>query len=325
MNLRIWTEKIPDKGEDAPPTFLEKEKLAGILAVYDGLGGAGSQSYQLALKDGRPKKFSGAYLASRLAKKFLESYFEDNFPLPLDVSNLESHLKNAFKDFETNLPQNPSKLRSKLIKSLPSTLAGIYYDARASEAGYQVKAFWAGDSRCYLLNQEGLQQLSSDDLKGNPDALENLEEDATISNCLEAKGNFKIHEKSLLIDEPAILITATDGCFHYLPTPAHFEFYLLDSLMQSYFDMDDWQEKLLEVLAPQTGDDLSLSLRALNYQNLNEIKSDLFLRHREVFHNYINPLEEMEAQNKGDGSKKDQLKELRQSLWEVYKVKYYSA
>ncbi|MEO1655735.1 MAG: serine/threonine protein phosphatase, partial [Bacteroidota bacterium] len=189
MNFKIWSEIIPDKGEDAPPTFLAMESTAGVIAVYDGLGGAGSKTYSLDLKNGNKGTFSGAYLAARLAKKTLEHYFESNFPLPLDALALESQLKTSFRDFEAKLPENPSKLRSKLIKSLPTTLAGIYYDTRSADSLFSLQAFWAGDSRCYLLNHQGLQQLSSDDLKGQPDALENLEEDATISNCLEAKGN----------------------------------------------------------------------------------------------------------------------------------------
>jgi hypothetical protein len=40
----VWTEKKKGRGEDAPPTALSHRAGRGMLAVYDGVGGAGARS-----------------------------------------------------------------------------------------------------------------------------------------------------------------------------------------------------------------------------------------------------------------------------------------
>lgn len=315
MYLTIWTEKIEGKGEDAPPTLLLGDDDTGLLAVYDGLGGAGSKTYIL---HGEEQPKSGAYIASRLAKKVLEEFyvyqtFEEGYPNLLRVQ-LEEVFGQSIQEIETT----PSKLRSKLIKRLPTTLAGIYFELE-DDNQLNVQAFWAGDSRCYVLTPTGLQQISEDDLHGQPDALENLLEDATISNCISAEGSFSIHTHRLILQKPCILFTATDGCFAYFSSPAHFEYILLQSLIESYYDLDDWRIKLEEKIGVVTGDDVSLSMVTLGFTNLNEIKNLFFKRFQEVYEKYIHPLESYNTNYTPEISEI----RLKEKLWSEYKIKYY--
>ena len=331
MHFTLWTEKIENKGEDAKPTLFLEDNISGLLAVYDGMGGAGSKTFTVLNQD-REETHSGAYLASRLAKSILENYYlqeEESFENFVEL--LKDQLKTGFDAFYEQLEQQRSLLRSKLIKHLPTTLAGIYFENNPDE-DLETKAFWAGDSRCYILQKEGLLQLSTDDLHGDPDALENLIEDATISNCIQAKGDFELHQRTFYVDGPCLLITASDGCFAYLPSPAHFEYILLDTLMNSYYDLEDWKDKLTEKLELYTADDMSLSLIGIGFDNLNQLKTVFHHRYVEIFQQYIQPLEEID--HKIERSLHSQhleevadFKEKRQvlllDLWDKYKVNYY--
>jgi serine/threonine protein phosphatase PrpC len=319
MNFSIWIEKIENKGEDAPPTLLFGDDNTGILAVYDGLGGAGSKTYPIENQDGITHEYSGAYLASRLAKAILEDYYmhtesDENF-----VENLAIYLQEEFNLYLQKINTSPSKLKSKLIKQLPTTLAGIFFEENETELYLDV--FWAGDSRCYVMTQNSLMQLSKDDLNGHPDALQNLREDALISNCLYAGDAFVLHHFLYRFNEPCLLITATDGCFGYVETPAHFEYILLNTLMNSYYDLEDWQEKLTDIFSQIAADDVSMSLLAWGFDNLNELKNYFYPRYLFLFHEYILPLQNLENQTTQDNVHitKNQLQE---SLWNKYKGEY---
>ncbi len=334
MHFTIWIEKILGKGEDAPPTCLLSTEGQGVLAVYDGLGGAGSKTYPAHDAESGAKTHSGAYLASRLAKQTVENFFE----LAAEEASesisptLTQTLKQDFKDYQQKIEQAPSRLRSKLIKTLPTTLAGIHYRASSEENLLEITSFWAGDSRCYILYEQGLKQISWDDLHGEPDALENLTEDATISNCVHAEGNFVLHEQVYFCDEPCVLITATDGCFAYLSSPAHFEYILLHTLMRSYYDGEDWKEKLQEQLCKYAADDVSLSLICWGFSNLNELKNRFYHRYQELTERFITPLEDLQARLKSPHlspqdkiiTSEEERRALLVRLWEDYKQAYYS-
>lgn len=338
MHFTIWTEKRPNKGEDAPPTLLiDQNRLQGMLAVYDGLGGAGSKVYEYTNEAGEIMQHSGAFLASRLAKQVTEEVFaqvkEEMSAKGVFTKALKEKLMVVFTEHIGELDKNPSKLKSKLIKRLPTTLAGLHYKAETDKR-LTVNSFWAGDSRCYMLTVNGLRQLSTDDLNGAPDALENLLTDATISNCISADGGYKLNRSKVSIQEPVILMVATDGCFGYVKSPAHFEFLLLKTLMNSQYDVEDWKERLEETMGAIAGDDLSMSVLMLGMKTLEEWKIYFYERYRYIQAHFVRPIEEadanMELLQKQEGflpieieKLHEQKRALREELWEAYKVNYY--
>ncbi|WP_157558807.1 hypothetical protein [Microscilla marina] len=338
MHFTIWTEKRPGKGEDAVPTLLVNDDYTqGVLVVYDGLGGAGSKLYTYQDNQGKTVAHTGAYLASRLAKQITEHFFatistgeevEKDF-----IAGLKTDLLKGFADKVDQIDQNPSKLRSKLIKRLPTTLAGLYYTSDTHQQ-LKVTSFWAGDSRCYALTANGLCQLSNDDLNGTPDALENLLMDATISNCIHADGKYSINQSTVLVKEPVILITATDGCFGFVKSPAHFEYLLLQALMNSQYDAEAWKECLEEAMGAIAGDDLSMSVLALGRKTLEDWKVYFYERFKYVQARFVRPVEEAEASmqflQKQEGflpveTEKlyKQKRLLLEQLWQAYKENYY--
>ncbi len=322
MYFTIWIEKIENHGEDAPPTLLLNPPHKGVLAVYDGLGGAGSKTYLL--EEWNNELLSGAYLASRYAKQCLEDYFKKAVLQDLGLINqLSQHIKHNFQAFAQSLESAPSRLKSKLIKTLPTTLAGMaFYPAETSNA-LIVNSFWAGDSRNYVLTDaQGLQQISIDDLNRQPDAMENLWQDATLSNCIDASGKFTINQQIFEISLPCILLSATDGCFGYLPTPMHFEYILLHTLMNSFFDIEDWHEKLSEQLGQAAADDVSLSMCAIGFDNLNALKVHFFPRYQFIYHRYIAPYEAIMI-SQGIYKDEEQKREQLLQLWGNYKTDYY--
>lgn len=322
MYFTIWTEKIENHGEDAPPTLLFQSPQTGILAVYDGLGGAGSKTYKIVLEDGEEVSQSGAYLASRFAKSSIEYLYTHSNDLYSFVSQLEDTLKEDFVEYAKSIEGEPSKLKSKLIRTLPTTLAGIYFDYQKSSNSFIINSFWAGDSRNYLLTDtKGIQQISLDDLHKQPDALENIWQDATLSNCIDASSKFIIHHQTLELSKSFILISATDGCFGYLPSPMHFEYILLKTLMDSFYDIEDWKEKLIHILTPLASDDVSLGLVVLGVQNLNALKVHFFPRYQYIYHHFIAPWEDLEDTAFETETFK---KEAQRQLWQVYRENYYA-
>lgn len=303
----FWTEKRVALGEDALPTLEIGDDGTLLMAVYDGLGGAGSTLYTVG-----QASFSGAYLASRCAKATTEAYYklwdcdsEESF-----AEGLEIALKHNFEAYRQELNAPISRLRSKLIKTLPTTIAGVLIEV--GEVSIETTTFWAGDSRCYFLQLDGLKQISTDDLAGKPDALQNLRLDATITNCVHAEGAFELNSRMHLIDEPVVFLVATDGCFGYVETPMHFEYILLDTLMQSHYDMEDWAEKLRERLLVLTGDDMSLAVVAWGFESLEAIKSYFIPRLEILKRDFVEVWEV--ATSWGANAKE----ELLQTLWKKY-------
>ena len=73
ITLGVWTEKKPGRGEDAEPLVLFHDgSRLGLLAVCDGVGGAG---VQVAGHTSGGTERSGAWVSSRAVRLALEQYF----------------------------------------------------------------------------------------------------------------------------------------------------------------------------------------------------------------------------------------------------------
>lgn len=268
ISISFMTEKVAGRGEDAPPLLLVNERCYTV-GVFDGMGGSGATLCNSPFGEGHTK----AYVASRLVKNAVEQYLKRLFfGMDIDTEELKNNIYENLQKQKDNYPDKTrTMLRSKILKDYPTTMAMINVTDMVKEL--KIDAFWAGDSRCYIWTSQGLYQISKDDLANNNDPMENLRNDAPMTNCISASNDFRINHKSLYITkEPIIFFCASDGCFAYYPTPMDFEFVLRNSLCMSQ-NKETWKEKLMKSIQEVTGDDTSLSLICMGFSSFDKVKN----------------------------------------------------
>jgi serine/threonine protein phosphatase PrpC len=282
--------KIPDHGEDSDPILRDGPDL-GLAGVFDGMGGAGGTVYET--PDG-PR--SGAYLASRIARDVVEQHLLASLtpdrPLhgALIAGEIQEALESALKAAVIDLKAPASRLRSRLLRALPTTMA-VGALQRTEQAGdrWACHVLWAGDSRVYALTPDGMHQLSIDDLRDPGDAMANLKQDSVISNAISADTEFHINHRRVILTAPFLLICATDGCFGYLRSPMHFEAAILRTLASSATE-EDWSAALQAEIAAVTGDDAAMATIGVGAE-FNTFQELFAPRLAELVDSYTDPLD----------------------------------
>jgi len=311
----FWSEKIPDNGEDAIPLMVVGRKDGIVVSgVFDGLGGSGAA--RIDWVDGR--SVSHAWESSRITRSTIEfelarakSVKEVAF---FDLTNLASVLQTRLLARSEEFNVTETGLTSSLARVLPTTFAGFTIDYKGNKA---VEAYWAGDSRTYILDiNRGLQVLTRDDAE-DMDAFDSLNVDPPLTNVICADRPFVIHSKRVSLPSSCLVIAATDGCFNYWPTPANFEFEILNAIISN----TSWSaalQALSQSVASVTKDDTSLTIAALGFKGFKGLQLALTARHRELYALTYEPL----ARLKNAGGTRDQFEEYRQETWKAYKANY---
>jgi serine/threonine protein phosphatase PrpC len=270
-----------------------------LLAAFDGCGGVGGRRYP------QHDNHTGAYIAAGLYADCLTEWFKSNaYDLPRGniASDLTTLFAQAAREYNARyLDFEPSAVTGSMVRTLPSTAA------IALIFGRDAALYWAGNTRGYLLTDRGLVQLTADDLAAQCDAFESLYLDVPISNYLCADQSFVLHERTIRLPEKGILILATDGAFHALPTPIHFEALLLDMLTKAATPKQ-WKKLLRETLEERAGDDVTLLLQPFGFETQDEMKLHFDKRRRHVRQAYILPAEQAEREG---------MTALR-ALWDMY-------
>lgn len=311
----IYLEKIEKKGEDAQP-LISIDNSNILLGVFDGLGGAGSiQKYRI---DEDQEYKSGAYVASRVTHKMVEWFFsyynlhslielqitkkEFNFftafPLKKEKPSSEiikktieaflSHLKKMLLE-ELNYKEDMyadkekvSKLKSKSVNLLPTTMSLLY--STNIENKKIIFSFWAGDSRSYKLDSNGLMQLTCDDIDEIDGSLDSINSNSPMNNYINISKKFHINYDFFIEDESKkILISSTDGAFGVFDTPILFESAILNTLQKSN-NIKMWKSKLEFMLKSRQNDDISIIIYPIGFNNFDEIKQ--FYKSRNQFLNH---------------------------------------
>jgi hypothetical protein len=252
--------KIPDHGEDADPILRDGPDL-GLVGVFDGMGGAGGTVYET--PDG-PR--TGAYLASRIARDVVERRMLDllepdwNLNGRAAAEDLRRSVRKALQEQLAELKAPTSRLRSRLLRALPTTMSIVALQ-RTQRAGstWACHVFWAGDSRSYVFTADGARQLHPDDLRDPGDAMANLHHDSVVSNAISADTDFAVNYRRVDLGAPFLIISATDGCFGYLPTPMHFEQLILGALAEAR-TAEDWSAAVQTRIIAVTGDDAAMAV-----------------------------------------------------------------
>jgi len=325
VSFRFNFHKIPGQGEDSDPILRVGPDL-GLLAVFDGMGGAGGTVYET--PDGRR---TGAFLGARVARDAVErrmleligpSWILDG---EATASELRRTLQAALAERFAELKAPASGLRSKLVRALPTTMALLALQRTAAGGStYACHAFWAGDSRAYILTPDGIHQVTTDDLRTGGDALHNLSSDSPMSNTVSADTDFAVNHLQFELEAPFVALTATDGCFHYVRSPMHFEDLLLSTLRDAR-DAAAWGAALEERIVAVAGDDAAMSLLGVG-ADLEGFRELFAARTAQLQERYITPLDELDAEVERAEQALEDLRARRiarvAELWHDYKPSY---
>jgi len=296
--------KIKGGGEDAYSCCF-KNAGHGYIAVFDGCGGMGAKKYAAA------NGMTGAYIASRTAS-FLSDYFycQKNYLSEDDCAEeYRSYMGEGFARVKENISESSGILiKGNMFRELPTTAALAAIESTPNNS-IMCRYLWAGDSRGYFLDRNGLCQMTEDEFFTEEDAFTNLRSDAKLKNVIHAGDSFQINSKTVQLNAPTAVIVATDGAFGYLLTPMHFE-HLLLSTMLSASDEDEWREGIINALSPVSGDDFAILAALFGFESFSSAKEYFAPRCDELYRDYISP---------SAGADDDTLL----ALWNSYKANYY--
>ena len=309
----IAGEMIEGRGEDC--FYSAQKENSAIAAVFDGCGGLGSRRYP------NYRQHTGAYMASRAAGGALRDWYQEQFQqyqVPgegagdsdsLETARQISTYMSAALDLVNGLGGETSRIFGTMVRDFPTTAAAAL--VRNTKEGTELQAFWAGDSRVYLIDRGGLAQLTKDDVEGK-NAMSNLRSDGALTNVVAADRPFTLHTGKTLRfkeDEPYMVFAATDGCFSYLPTPMDFEDMILSCLLQARTP-DQFRQKLEESISETAGDDYTLAFMSFGYGDFRSMQDSVRERAKRLRHDYMDWMEQ------------DPSLEMQEHLWEEYRAGY---
>ena len=272
----------PSGGEDSFTRALGTD--SAMLGVFDGCGGLGARTY--ADLGGH----TGAYLAARAASGAACDWYRALPEAALsdpDVlcRTLRERLDAALAVVKAQGRQT-LRVRGTMVRDFPTTAAIVL--ARREGNGITADLIWAGDSRVYLIDEKGLQQLTEDDLDGE-DALSNLTHDGALTNVIAADGAYTLHHKRIILTHPGVIFAATDGVFGYIRTPMEFEWLLLrvlrDAATPALF-----AARLKAILAEVAGDDFTLALMSFYFGDFDTLRRTFAPRVQMLERDYVRPL-----------------------------------
>ena len=278
---------------------------SALIGVFDGCGGLGSRAYPSL--SGR----TGAYVASRTASGAVYDWFEalqdEPFPAPDDMlASLRARLDTGFGIVSANAGST-LRVRGSMVRDFPTT-AAIAVAQEDKKQGLLVHVIWAGDSRVYLLDQDGLAQLTEDDL-GGEDAMSNLSHDSALTNVLSSDGTYQLHYKCFRVERPTVFFAATDGVFGYVQSPMEFEWMLLRVLGASE-SPELFEARMKSVLSEVAGDDFAFAMMSFYFGSFDVLRHSFENRARLLEQRYVRPLRAARTE------------ELVQEFWQEYRVSY---
>ena len=300
-------------GEDADPTYLTHPDGGRLLAVYDGMGGAGARV--LLHSDGRA--YSEAYFASRRVRTAVQEWFLGS-PGTVEVDgidDLQATIRESVDSLRRQLPVLRSSVSGSLGRALPTTLAALVVGPHQTHGRPRpLTAIWAGDSRAFVLTaSNGLQQLTTDHVRDD-DVLSQLVNDAPLNNVISASHRFELACQVLDVPDPFVAVCATDGVFGYVRTPGEVEHLLLDSLILAD-SPESWARRLARQVGRITGDDASLVAAAIGFDSFDHLRTTMIDRAVVVAHDQHDPFA-------GIAPDSPTFQALRDATWQRYRTDY---
>lgn len=307
----------PLHNEDAPAVSEEK-----YLVVCDGLGAGGQNKHTI-----NGETHTSAYYGSRLLSQICSEYYKENYDVIFEnmknkealsriVDELKATIKKQLDEFvdEHKLVKT---IKGKSIKLLPSTLSSMLFNV--NDDSVDVVVISAGDTRAFVLTpQNGLQQLSKDDVDDDVDAFEKA---TIVNNNICQDRDFTLNFRCYTLKMPCILFVCSDGCYDYFSSPMEVE-YLFDAAFNAWFSTESvksgaFGEKLGDFIANRSKlqDDCSMAGAVIGCQDDTALRQELKVRAREIETKYIKPFDSIDKESKKiDGKYDSELKELKQQI-----------
>lgn len=162
---------------------------------------------------------TSGYFASRLVAaialyeiKYVKAFGKEK--LFEDIQNNQDKIDDVLSEYAQKLAieirDKLEKIAKKIDLEIETSVTGAYLlpttlqIALVKEEKKSVRAvfLWAGDSRAYMWNKDGLAQITDD------------HEDAeTMYNLITLSRDFKIESRYASFDKPCVVFVATDGCY----------------------------------------------------------------------------------------------------------------
>lgn len=288
------------EGEDSYCCSYDED--AALIGVFDGCGGLGARQYD------KYDNHTGAYMASRLVSGAVYDWFQSlkkrkNHADPSE--ELKPRIEKALSQGK-EMGGSTLVLRGSMVRDFPTTAAIVLVEHQMEKT--MLNAIWAGDSRVYIWDQNGLSQFSKDDTDIS-DAYESLRKDPVLTNVLSSDGNFTLRSRKAEIKGPIAVLACTDGYFGYWQTPMHFEYFLLETLEKAD-SLSAWKRALHSEIQEITGDDATLAIMLLRFETFKDLKNCCQKRYALLQKQYIQPLSDSYTEEKA-------LK-----LWQEYRIGY---
>lgn len=143
---------------------------------------------------------------------------------------------------------------------LPTTL--VVAITNEHEDSVDIAYFWAGDSRGYILNNNGLSQITNDHESGE-----------VMTNKITLTNSFRIETRYLNQAKPVIIFNTSDGCYKCEPSPLHFELAVLTAINESenLIDTSALLDKLYEKIG-SNDDSQTMALTTFGYVGFPDLK-----------------------------------------------------
>lgn len=203
-------------------------------------------------------RWASRIVMTRFLYYITEKKFDPNNPD--EIVALRDFLKKGLKQTVDALSLTVSDPNMSL---LPTTFAALrYYPLSGSETDddCEVHAIWAGDSRCYLLNKDGLARLSADD----------EDEYKQLTNTFDAEGQTELHCRRYVLKKPFLLFCASDGFFDAYDK---YELSVEANLLNDIFEAKDFPElwtRLKDRYKRNVADDTSVALACVGFSESGE-------------------------------------------------------
>ena len=214
------------------------------------------------------KDRTSAFWASRIAlARYIYFLNDEDFEYDRAGEYVSKGLNAVKEELELKVP---ASVGSKTL--LPTTLVSIAL-LNADKKRFDAEVSWAGDSRAYLLTENGLRQLTIDD----------EDETGAITNFFTAKDDYHTvmhHKLYKNLEKRCALFVCSDGLFDNY-SDLDFE-YLLLALMNEANSIEEYRDKLAEFYNKRKSDDCTMAFTALGFEDYEDMKNHFSSRNEYI-------------------------------------------